>query len=79
MTLRNPSEIARLEEERLEILRAFRDGKVGTFRVSSDKGYKSGREALLAELRDIERTLGIPSVPYNSTEWSKQYDNLSSD
>jgi hypothetical protein len=78
MPPRNPSELQRLEEERQDILDILKSGKF-PYRVAVDyptvvldKGTKSIKEALLRELRTIEATLGIESVPYNSTEFGKQ-------
>lgn len=74
MTLRNPSELQRLEEERISILQTLYEGRTATAEVLVDKGYKAGREALLKELRELERQLGIESVPYNSEAFKKEME-----
>lgn len=73
---RNPSELERLFQERHEILRMLRDGRTPPSSPLADKGLKATREGLLKELRSIEETLDIRSIPYNSTEFAKQYDEL---
>jgi hypothetical protein len=68
---RNPSELQRLHEEALSeernnLLRAIlsnRTSGVGDF----DKGLKASKEQMLRRVREIERELGIPSIPYNSS------------
>lgn len=65
---RNPSEIQRLQEEGLAILTTLQEGGT-SFGGTQDKGHKAGREALLRELRTIERTLEIESTPYNNTSF----------
>lgn len=50
MAPRNPSELQRLEEEYAELKKEFRN-------LSYPKGY---REAVLRDIRKIERTLEIP-------------------
>lgn len=70
-TPRNPSEIQRLQEEGLAILDTLSEegSSFGEGYFRPDKGYKAGREALLRELRTIERTLEIESTPYNNTSF----------
>lgn len=77
MAPRNPSELARLEEERLDLLEVLKAPRIPVrvykeYRIAMDKGVKSIREGLLRELRRIEETLGIPSVPYNSSKFGEQ-------
>lgn len=57
---RNPSELARLEEERTDLINKI------------SKGYlsKASKEAALIELRAIERQLGIKGLPYNSEQFN---------
>ncbi len=55
MAPRNPSELARLEDEL-----CYWKTKVGNLCLS-----KSSREAALAEVRKIERQLGLESEDYN--------------
>ncbi len=55
--VRNPSELARLDDER-----EYWTEKVRNLGLS-----KSSREAALAELRKIERQLGIRGKNYNGT------------
>lgn len=54
---RNPSELARLEAEREELIEA----------IVSRTRPKSVKEAMLRELRAIERQLGVKGRPYNSS------------
>lgn len=71
MAPRNPSELQRLTEERealIDAVKNFDTRKAVEFGVA-DKGLKAGREALLRELRNIEATLGVDSIPYNSEEF----------
>jgi hypothetical protein len=70
---RNPSELQRLEEERLDLLRMLKTNRVPPHSAYTDKGLKSAKEAMLRELRQIERTLGIESIPYNSTKFGEQF------
>lgn len=76
--IRNPSELARLEEERQELLQILinKTGTPPAIYGVADKGFKSGREKLLEQLRRIERELGIPHVNYNSSEFAKQLDDV---
>lgn len=72
-TPKNPSEIQRLQEEGLDILNQLDRNAVRTSATNgADKGHKAAREALLVELRDIERTLEIEHTPYNSTDFFKR-------
>lgn len=67
MPPRNPSELARLEAEREDLLTKIKNPSVG----------KSSKEALLRELRSVERTLGISGQPYNSSAFGgSDGDNL---
>lgn len=68
---RNPSELQRLEEERLGILETLSTNKIPPHNQHADKGLKAAKEALLRELRTIERQLGLESKPYNSSDFSK--------
>jgi hypothetical protein len=61
---RNPSELARLEEERIDIINKIHRTK--PFPLT-----KSVKEGLLRELRAIERQLGIKGLPYNSEEFGR--------
>jgi hypothetical protein len=61
MAPRNPSELARLED----------DLKYYKKQVASGVHHKKTKEALLRRVRDIEGTLGIESKPYNSDEFSR--------
>lgn len=56
---RNPSEIARLEDER----RYWRDA------IRHNVGSKRTKEYMLRELRKVEEALGVESKPYNSNEF----------
>jgi hypothetical protein len=76
MTVRNPSELQRLEEERVSILQTLYEGRSSPKGVLVDKGYKAGRDALLRELREIEGQLGIESVPYNSDAFRKEMERV---
>jgi hypothetical protein len=60
---RNPSELQRLEEERQYAIKLI---------LEPDR-TKASKEALLRELRDIERQLGIEGEPYNSSAFGKDY------
>lgn len=85
MAPRNPSELQRLEEERQDLLRQRADiqrilltGKVPSsvydfYPQIQDKGTKGIKEALLMELRQIEKELGIEGVNYNSTAFAEQF------
>jgi hypothetical protein len=59
----NPSELQRLEEERIDLINKIRQ-------PNAHKGLKEG---WLRELRDIERQLGIEGHPYNSSAWADGY------
>lgn len=76
MVIRNPSEYQRLTEEFKEAVTAFLGGRTGTVSFSVDKGYKSAREALLGEIRSLERQLGFGGWDYNSSGFRKYYENL---
>jgi hypothetical protein len=76
MTVRNPSELQRLEEERVSILQTLYEGRSSPKGAPVDKGYKAGRDALLRELREIEGQLGIESVPYNSDAFRKEMERV---
>jgi hypothetical protein len=67
----NPSEWTRLEEERELILEQLRTNRIPPTSQYADKGLKSAKEALLRELRTIERQLGLESKPYNSREFGQ--------
>lgn len=62
MAPRNPSELQRLEEERQHLLGC----------LCSTHYTKEPKERMLRELRKIEETLEIESVPYNSTKFCEQ-------
>jgi hypothetical protein len=53
----NPSELQRLEEERLDLIRKIKDNV--TF-------SRKAREFFLVKLRALERQLGVRGRPYNS-------------
>lgn len=56
------SNLQALEDERTELLNNLKFGPaVG----------KSAKEAVLRRVREIERELGIKSVPYNSSEFGR--------
>ena len=59
MAPRNPSELARLEDE----LQFFKDAAKNPNRT------KAAKEAALREVRRIEGILGFESVPYNSIDF----------
>lgn len=61
----NPNELQRLEEERIELIKALTDSGALT-----PKGKK---EEWLRELRAIEKLLGIQGQPYNSTAFGGDY------
>jgi hypothetical protein len=61
MPPRNPSELARLEDE----LEYYRE------KVLNHTLGKSSKELALKEVRRIENLLGFESKPYNSEEFSK--------
>lgn len=71
---RNPSELARLEEERDEILRMLASNRIPPTSSYADKGLKSAKTALVKDLWDIEKQLGIKSIEYNSTEFVRLLD-----
>jgi hypothetical protein len=56
---RNPSELARLEEEWAELHDMIKDCRMS----------KSSKEALIRGLRQVERKLGLESKDYNSSEF----------
>jgi ABC-type Fe3+/spermidine/putrescine transport system ATPase subunit len=70
---RNPSELQRLEEERVILQTAILNNQpllAGPQYL--DKGLKAAKEAMLSELRNIERQLGIESIPYNDSRFGKE-------
>jgi hypothetical protein len=69
---RNPSELQRLEEEREDILTMLRTNRIPPHNKNADKGLKAAKEALIGELRLIERQLGITSHPYNSDKFGSR-------
>jgi len=71
---RNPSELQRLEEEREDILRLLARNKIPPTHSYADKGLKSAKQALLTDLRQIDKQLGIESPTYNSTEFYRLLD-----
>lgn len=56
---RNPSELARLEDER----DYWRNN------LKHHVGSRNSKEYILRQLRDVERQLGIESKQYNSNEF----------
>lgn len=67
MAPRNPSELARLEAEREGLIKS----------IKNPNRSKSMKEAMLRELRSIERTLGVEGQPYNSSAFGgHDGDNL---
>ena len=79
--VRNPSELARLEEERFELYEALCTGRIPNdfyerYPANADKGYKSIREGMLQELHKIESQLGIDGFNYNSDAFSAEYERL---
>ena len=63
MPPRNPSELARLEEELADLFEQIKDGT---------KFYpKARKEEILRQIRQIEEQLGMKSVPYNSSEFGQ--------
>lgn len=74
--IRNPSELARTEEELKETITAFFEGRTRTPTFKVDKGYKKAREALLLEIERLTEILGRRVVPYNSREWIPYYEKI---
>ena len=68
---RNPSELQRLLEEREDLIANLKSHKVPPHSAYADKGLKSAKEAMLRDLRDIERALGLEMIPYNSSDFGK--------
>jgi hypothetical protein len=76
---RNPSELARLEEELRDAITAFFAGRTRTPSFAVDKGYKKAREALLLEIERLTKVLGYSTVPYNSAAWKPYYEGILKD
>lgn len=76
MWMPNPSEMMRVEEELTETIKAVLDRRTVTPFFTSDKGYKSARQALLNELRRLERQLGFRGEDYNNSNFRTYYENI---
>lgn len=76
MTLRSPSELARLSAELAEAIEAFLDRRTRTSTFQVDKGQKAARQALLNEIRRLETILGYEGEDYNNSNFRPYYERL---
>lgn len=64
MTIRNPSEWARVEDE-LDYWKK---------QLKVHVGSKKTKEYILRQIRQCEQQLGLESKPYNSNEFQSEYE-----
>jgi hypothetical protein len=68
--IRNPSEYARYCEELNYLKQMMRDNRIPAMSQFVDKGFKSGKQAMLNEMRRIGSIIGEDIPDYNSGEFS---------